>query len=222
VVSVLKDEDSYNSYLDPVRDLAEDYDGIDIAAAVLKLYATETGRATTETQKDDDIATFGGSTGGYNESGMVRLMINIGRNHHVRPQDIVGAIANEANVPGRAIGAIDILDTYSFVDVPNDTAERVIAALNNASVKGRPVNVELTTEPAGSGRRERSDRGPRGGGGSRGPRSGPYGQRPQGSGNYGARRDEEGRGGTRHGGGGQRPASSRGPANDRRGPRRDG
>jgi ATP-dependent RNA helicase DeaD len=229
VVNVLKDEDSYNAYLDPVRDLAEDYDSLDIAAAVLKLYATETGRATTETQKDDDIATFGGSTGGYNEAGMVRLLINIGRNHHVRPQDIVGAIANEANVPGRSIGAIDILDTYSFVDVPSGSAESVITALNNASVKGRPVNVELTTEPAGSGRRERSDRGPRSGGGyrgsggsSRGPRTGPYGQRPQGAGSYGARRDEEGRGGARHGGGGQRPDSGRGPVNDRRGPRRDG
>src|SRR5690606_28658654 len=121
---------------------------------------------------------------------MVRLFINIGRNFHVRPQDFVGAIANEANIPGRSIGAIDIMETYSFVDVPAEHAQRVIAALNNASVKGRPVNVEISNEPAGTSRDrgERSDRGPRGGGfrGERGGRrSGPYGQRPQG------RRDDD-------------------------------
>jgi ATP-dependent RNA helicase DeaD len=232
VVDVVKDEDAYNAYLQPIRDLAEDYDPIDIAAAVLKLYATETGRSTTEVQKDDDVATFSASTGGRNETGMVRLMVNIGRNFHVRPQDFVGAIANEANIPGRSIGAIDILDTYSFVDVPADAAQRVIEALNNASVKGKSVTAEISNEPAargGGGGRERDrDRGPRGGGGfrgprrdDRGPRSGPYGQRPQGGGHYGARRDEEARGGARHGGGGQRFDSNRGPSADRRGPRRD-
>jgi ATP-dependent RNA helicase DeaD len=232
VLEVLKDEDSFSAYLDPIRDLAKDHDGVDIAAAVLKLYATETGRSTTETQKDDDVASFSPAPGGRNDSGMVRLFVNIGRNYHVRPQDLVGAIANEANVPGRSIGAIDILDTYSFVDVPQDAAQRVIEALNKASVKGRPVNVELSTEPAASGgRRERDDRGPRGprsgggsggyrGGQSRGPRSGPYGQRPQGSGNTGPRREDEGRGASRSGGG-QRFDNNRGPSSERRGPRRD-
>jgi ATP-dependent RNA helicase DeaD len=235
VLDVIKDEDSYNAYLQPVRDLAEDHEAIDIAAAILKLYATETGRATTEVQKDDDIATFNGSVGGSNETGMVRLMINIGRNFHVRPQDLVGAIANEANIPGRSIGAIDILDTYSFVDVPKDAAQGVIEALNNASVKGKAVNVELSNEPAASGRGGGGgrDRGPRpgGGGGYRGGRrdeqrpfrsGGPAGQRPQGGGNshYGARRDEEGRGGRPSGG--QRFDNNRGPSSERRAaPRRD-
>ena len=222
VSDVLGEEDSYNAYLQPVRDLAEEHDAIDIAAAILKLYASETGRTTTEIQKDDDIATFGGSSSGHNEAGMVRLLINIGRNFHVRPQDFVGAIANEANIPGRSIGAIDILDTYSFVDVPADAAQRVIEALTNASVKGRPVNVEISNEPAGSSRGGGGrDRGPRGGGGGfrggrrddRPHRSGPYGQRPQGSPQYAARRDEEGRGNARHGG--SRPDGNRGPRRDR-------
>ncbi|MBA3276675.1 MAG: DEAD/DEAH box helicase, partial [Chloroflexia bacterium] len=187
VLDVMKDEDSYNAYLQPIRDLAEEHEAIDIAAAVLKLYANETGRSTTEEQKDDDIATFSGSTGGRNETGMVRLQINIGRNFHVRPQDFVGAIANEANIPGRAIGAIDILDTYSFVDVPEDAAQRVIEALTNASVKGKPVTVEVSSEPAASGRGGGGggrDRGPRpgGGGGYRGGRREERPYRPSGPG----------------------------------------
>ncbi|MBA2247960.1 MAG: DEAD/DEAH box helicase, partial [Chloroflexia bacterium] len=142
VEDVVKDEESFSAYIQPVRDLAENHDPIDIAAALLKMFATETGRSTTEVQRDDDIASFVGAPSGggdfRGDSNMGRLSINIGRNVAVRPQDIVGAIANEANVQGRAIGAIDIFDTYTFVDVPADTVPRVIEALTKASVKGRP------------------------------------------------------------------------------------
>jgi ATP-dependent RNA helicase DeaD len=216
-------EETYEAYLAPVTELAEEFDASKLAAAVLKLYAEETGRATTE-DRHDELANFGGygqrngagagapggaprqRGGGGGEAGMTRLFVNIGRNMHVRPQDFVGAIANEANIPGRAIGAIDILDTYSFVDVPTDAAPRVIEAMNNASIKGRPFNVEISTEPAGGTRQ----RGPR----RDGPRSGGFrGDR----GGFGARRDEEARGG--------RGGFNRGPRpeGDRRtgGPRRD-
>src|SRR5688572_24390135 len=52
------------------------------------------------------------------EGGMVRFFIDAGRADGVRPADIVGAIANEAGVPGKAIGAIDIYDDFTLVDVP--------------------------------------------------------------------------------------------------------
>ncbi len=81
---------------------------------------------------------------------MTRLFISVGRNQGIRPQDVVGAIANEAKIPGRAIGAIDILDAYTFVDVPSDTAQRVIEALTAASVKGRSVSVEIAQPGGGS------------------------------------------------------------------------
>ena len=205
VEDVVKDEDNYSAYIQPVRDLAETHDPIDIAAALLKMFATETGRSTTEVQRDDDIASFVGAPSGggdhRGDSNMVRLMINIGRNVAVRPQDIVGAIANEANVPGRAIGAIDIFDTYTFVDVPADTVPRVIEALTRASVKGRPVTVEVSTEPAASGVRNnrggsrpgfqgrRDDRpfrsnGPRPGGPAGGRRYPASASRPSGPGGY--------------------------------------
>ncbi|MBA2277820.1 MAG: DEAD/DEAH box helicase [Chloroflexia bacterium] len=185
----LRDEEAYSAYLEPVRELAEEeFDSVDIAAALLKLYAEETGRGTTVEQRDDDISTFsaapparGGRTG---EAGMTRLFINIGRNFNVRPQDIVGAIANEANIPGRGIGAIDILDTTTFVDVPSVFVERVVTAMNAASIKGRPVNVEVAAEGAG-----RSERRGRPGGDFR---RGPFRRDNRGSG--GPRRDEEGRG----------------------------
>ena len=141
------EDDGYTPYLDTINDLADDYDAAEVAAAVLKLYAEETGRTTTPEQQEDDIATFAAAApsarGPRGEVGMVRLFFNVGRNQGARPQDFVGAIANEAGIPGRAIGAIDIFDDYAFVDVPREFVDRVIAAMSSAKIKGRPVNVEV-------------------------------------------------------------------------------
>jgi hypothetical protein len=98
---------------------------------------------------------------------MVRLFINVGRNQGARPQDFVGAIANEAGIPGRAIGAIDIFDDYAFVDIPQEFVDRVLAAMRGAKIKGRPVNAEVARTD-GAPPRSR-DGGPRGGYGSRRP-----------------------------------------------------
>lgn len=123
---------------------------------------------------------------------MTRLTFNIGRNYRVRPQDLVGAIANEANIPGRAIGAIDIMDTNTFVDVPEDMAQQVISAMSASSVKGRPVNVEMSGEPAADGPRGAGRSGPRSGGGNRRSGGGGYqGNRPGGF-SGGQRRDRRG------------------------------
>ncbi len=52
------------------------------------------------------------------EAGMVRLRLDKGRADGLRPGDVVGVIAATANIPGRALGAIRIQQTHSFVDVP--------------------------------------------------------------------------------------------------------
>ena len=211
VAEAAANRETFETYLEPIEELAEDYDATDLAAAVLKLYAEETGRATTDEAEEDELARIGSREtprggrdsgrdsgprrgGGSRDAGMTRLFINIGHNFRVRPQDFVGAIANEANIPGRAIGAIDILETFSFVDVPDNMAQQVIDAMNSASVKGRPVNVEIASESAGGGRGGRRG-GPRNTGGPRG--------------RFGSRRDEEGRG-RRFGGGGFKGRDNRG------------
>lgn len=208
----MEQEESYTPYLEPVKDLLEQFDAENLAAALLKLYAEETGRSTTEVAVENDIANQTApvrrTTGAAN--GMTRLFINIGRNLRVRPQDIVGAIANEANIPGRSIGAIDILDTYTFVDVPSEFASQVIEVMSNSSIKGRPVNVEVASVPAGSPREGGRDRGPRREGGYRGDRSYNGGGYRGGGyrGDRGPRRDDRG-----PSGGGYR--GDRGPRRER-------
>lgn len=79
------------------------------------------------------------------ETGMTRLLVDAGRSHGVRPADIVGAIANEAGVPGRAIGAIDIYDDFTLVDVPAEFLAQVLAGMSGASIRSQPVRVRPAT-----------------------------------------------------------------------------
>jgi ATP-dependent RNA helicase DeaD len=71
----------------------------------------------------------------------VRLYVGGGRRAGMRPGDLVGAIANEAGVPGSAIGAIQIADSFSLVDVADTAADRVVAALRGATIRGRTFPV---------------------------------------------------------------------------------
>jgi ATP-dependent RNA helicase DeaD len=80
---------------------------------------------------------------GVAEPGMSRLFLNVGRNEGIRPADIVGAIAGEAGIPGRAIGAIDLYDTYAFVEVPQESARKVVEALGRTTLRGHPVRAEV-------------------------------------------------------------------------------
>ncbi len=78
------------------------------------------------------------------EANMTRLMVSIGRKDFVRPGDIVGAIAGEANISGSMIGSIDIFDKYTYVDVPKDVANRVVDAMEGNTIKGRRISIEVT------------------------------------------------------------------------------
>ena len=59
----------------------------------------------------------------------------------IRPQDLVGAIAGESSLSGRDIGAIEIADRFSLVEVPQAAADEVIDALRRATIKGRRPTV---------------------------------------------------------------------------------
>ena len=78
------------------------------------------------------------------DANMARLFLNLGKKDRIRPNDIVGAIAGEAGIPGRNIGGIDIYDNFSFVDVPKGDADHVIKTMKHNTIKGKPVNMEIS------------------------------------------------------------------------------
>jgi len=73
---------------------------------------------------------------------MVRLYIGAGRDAGLRPGDIVGAIANEAGIPGRTIGSIEILENCAFVEVREQDSQSVLS-LKSTTLRGRPVAFSL-------------------------------------------------------------------------------
>lgn len=83
--------------------------------------------------------------GGRSRAPMVRLFFNVGAKMHVAPRDLVGAIAGEAGIPGRSIGAIEIHDRFSFVEVPPDLADDVMNVMNGSQIRGFRVAVEKAT-----------------------------------------------------------------------------
>jgi len=72
---------------------------------------------------------------------MVRVFVGAGRSAGLRPADLVGAIANEAGVSAREIGAIEIEERFSLVEVSDHIAEDAIRALRNTSLRGQRVTV---------------------------------------------------------------------------------
>ena len=75
------------------------------------------------------------------EAGFVSLQFNLGRSAGVRPGDLVGAIANEANMRGSEIGAIKINDKSAFVQVPEQHAGKVLRSMEGAKIRNKPVRV---------------------------------------------------------------------------------
>jgi ATP-dependent RNA helicase DeaD len=70
-----------------------------------------------------------------------RLFVGTGRSAGVRPQDLVGAITGQSYLSGRDIGAIEIADRFSLVEVPESAADDVVAALRRTSLRGRSATV---------------------------------------------------------------------------------
>ena len=77
------------------------------------------------------------------EAGMSRLYIGAGRKAGVRPGDIVGAIANEAGIASRSIGAIEITESFTLVEIEETAAAAVVEALSESTIKGRRVTVRF-------------------------------------------------------------------------------
>jgi ATP-dependent RNA helicase DeaD len=79
--------------------------------------------------------------GGQSAAGAARLFFGIGRRNGLRPQDLVGAIAGESGLSARDIGAIQITDRFSLVEVPESAADMVIAAMQKSTIRGRKPTV---------------------------------------------------------------------------------
>ncbi|HBF06635.1 MAG: ATP-dependent RNA helicase [Gammaproteobacteria bacterium] len=77
-----------------------------------------------------------------NEQKMDCYKISMGRNQNLRPSDIVGAIANEANLSSRDIGRIQLHDNHSTVELPQDLSAATFKALKKLHLRNQPIALE--------------------------------------------------------------------------------
>ena len=80
------------------------------------------------------------------EKGMQRFRIEVGHIHKVMPGNIVGAIANEANIDAQNIGRINIFDDHSTIDLHADMPEDIYAGLKKVWVAGQTLNISREGE----------------------------------------------------------------------------
>jgi len=142
-------QDGLEPYLIMAEEMGEEYSPTEIAAASFKLLMgtppdeVEDKLAEPEPAPEDRDAPRTRKRRRRNpfavEKGMTRLYLDIGREDGVRPGDIVGAIANEADISGRSIGAIELYDHFSLVDVPSSQVEQVLQALKGTTLRNRKI-----------------------------------------------------------------------------------
>ena len=91
------------------------------------------------------------------EEGMQRFRIEVGHVHGAKPGNIVGAIANEANINSKHIGAIEIYDNFSTVDLPEGMPKETRDTLQGTRVAGQRLNIRewSDTPPKREGRGDR-------------------------------------------------------------------
>ena len=137
-IKVTIEEGRLTKYVNIVESMiAEELSALDIAAALAKLHLYDENAD----EADFDINT--NDSHRYNaQDEMVRMFVNIGRTHKVKVKDIVGAIAGESGIPGKVLGAIDIFEEFTFVDVPSEYVKDVVKGMKNKKIKGVKINIE--------------------------------------------------------------------------------
>jgi ATP-dependent RNA helicase DeaD len=144
-----------------VETLADEFDVMEVALAAVKLAHESLGSeadgeeipeiAEVPVCKRADPRAAEGSDGRRGRARMVamtRVFLGVGRSTGIRPQDLVGAITGESSLGGRDIGAIEIADRFSLVEVPESAAGEVIAALRRTTIKGKKPTVRRERDPA--------------------------------------------------------------------------
>ncbi len=165
----IAERDDLEPYRGVVDALSSELDPMVVALAAVKLAHGATGPESDEEEipdlsagraRDDDRTRSKGSKGPKSHKdragraqqpsseGMSRVFVSVGRAAGVRPKDLVGAITGETSLGGKEVGAIQIAERFSLVEVPSTKVDEVVWAMRRTTIKGNKAKV----------RRERTER----------------------------------------------------------------
>lgn len=120
-------------YQDILDELKKENQIEDIAKALLMLVCGKNKK------KEDKNITKVNVKQGEN----VKLFFNLGKKDNIKVKDFVGSIAANCGINGDKIGKINILDNFSFIEVPGEYVEDILNGINGKQVKGKKCNVEI-------------------------------------------------------------------------------
>jgi ATP-dependent RNA helicase DeaD len=144
-----------------IEPLLAEFDGIEIAAAALRML---------EQQRPARPAATVSQT-----APMTALFVNLGEKDGVRPQELVAAVTSASGIPGSQVGKVEVRDNHSIVEIAASVAELVAGKLTGSVVRGRRVQARVDQPREARGAPPRGERPERSGP----PRSGPpRGDRP--------------------------------------------
>ena len=76
-------------------------------------------------------------------SGNQKLFVNLGKRDDIRAKDIIGSITANALVSGSDIGKINVLDKFTFIEVPKSLIKDVLNGMDGKKIKGKEFNIEI-------------------------------------------------------------------------------
>ena len=105
--------------------LVKIYSAEDIAKALITIY--------TNNQIEEE----------YESNKKVKLFLNLGKKDNIKAKDIVGSFSANTAVSSEDIGKINVLDKFSFVEVPEKYAREILSGMKDKKIKGKDVNIEI-------------------------------------------------------------------------------
>jgi ATP-dependent RNA helicase DeaD len=153
-----------------VSELAKEFSPTDVAIAALSLLSQpsrpedktdfQSGHSTGDVKEEQSRpgmnARDEGMRGGRQttNSGMAKVYFGIGRESGVQVRDLVTALEEEAGIPGRDIGAIELNKQSAFVEVPSELAEYVVEVMQGARIRRRKFDVRIDRQQMQSAKTE--------------------------------------------------------------------
>ncbi|MGK0466920.1 DEAD/DEAH box helicase, partial [Clostridium sp.] len=123
-------ENLYDNFVPLGKTLTDEFGAEDVAASLIKIIFD---KEVNYNYADDTVST----------ADNVRLFLSIGRMDEVMTKDIIAFLAETANINKNELGRIDILDKFSFLDVPENLVDAILRKSSGQKLNKRKVNIEV-------------------------------------------------------------------------------
>ncbi len=141
------DDKRFDKYLSMAEKISAEIKPVEALASLLKFQLEGMGAAETVQESRPPFEGTGAT------AGTVRLFMSIGKEQRVNAKDIVAAIAKKADISPALIKGVNIFDKFTFVDVPRESAEKVIEFMHQSIISGCNVAVKHAKPREATGRR---------------------------------------------------------------------